>query len=116
MRIQLHFLAFVMAAGLTTAADARIYKWVDDQGNVQYSQTKPRDREAQTVTPLPAGTTDEQAREQLEALRDKADTARKDRDFVRNYTTETRDRDERIRKDYPSWCWHNAVPTIPTMT
>lgn len=99
MRIQHHLLAFLVATGAMSVADARVYKWVDDEGNVQYSQTKPRDREAQTVNTLPSGTTDDNARRQLDSLRDKADTARKDREFARDYGADTQARDERLRKN-----------------
>ena len=32
-------------------AGARVYKWVDEDGNVQYTQTRPPDRPAETVEP-----------------------------------------------------------------
>lgn len=44
-------LTAVLALGLAApgSAFARIYKWVDDEGNVQYTQTPPADRPAETV-------------------------------------------------------------------
>lgn len=48
----------VLAALLLAAQPvaAAIYKWVDEQGNVHYSQTPPLDREAQTLSaPPPPG-------------------------------------------------------------
>lgn len=41
----------VLAAALAapSSALARVYKWVDDEGNVQYSQRPPSDRPAETI-------------------------------------------------------------------
>ena len=39
---------------MSATADAKMYKWVDDEGNVHYSQTKPdADTEVQTIKPPP---------------------------------------------------------------
>ncbi|NIR30766.1 MAG: DUF4124 domain-containing protein [Gammaproteobacteria bacterium] len=40
-------LAVALAA--PSSALARVYKWVDDEGNVQYSQSPPSDRPAETI-------------------------------------------------------------------
>lgn len=34
---------------LTFTAQAQIYKWVDDNGNIQYTQTPPTDREVKVI-------------------------------------------------------------------
>jgi hypothetical protein len=41
------------AIALAPAARAEVYRWVDDQGRVHYSQVPPAGREAQPLTPPP---------------------------------------------------------------
>jgi hypothetical protein len=46
-------LALLAALAAAGTARAELYKWVDDDGNVTYSQDPPPDREATTVAPPP---------------------------------------------------------------
>ncbi len=64
------------------AVQARIYKWVDDEGVVHYTQTPPPDRKAQPLRPRIAPVTPEQARERLEALRKRSQSERKNRELI----------------------------------
>ena len=63
-------------------ASAKIYKYVDENGNVVYSQSKPKDVSAQEVKPKVRKVTPEDARKQLDALGDKANNAGKNREVV----------------------------------
>jgi hypothetical protein len=47
------FLAIVLAAAPLLAA-AQVYRWVDDRGQVHYSQVPPPGRDAQPIGPPPA--------------------------------------------------------------
>jgi hypothetical protein len=59
--------AALLALTLTgTSAWAAMYKWVDAQGNVQYTQTPPPNQNAQVIKPPPpAPVSAEQAQKQL---------------------------------------------------
>jgi len=82
-----------------TDGHARMYKWVDDDGNVQYTQHPPPDREAKELKTRKAPISDEDADLELERLTDKADTARKDREFGEGFAAETKDREARLKKN-----------------
>jgi len=85
-RISIAAIAFAAAlwAGAPAQA-AKLYKWVDEQGNVTYSQTKPPDRESETIR-LRSSTLDSSgAREQLDELNERAATQQKDREFAENH-------------------------------
>jgi len=79
MRISLILFSLLFAAGL----NAGIYRWVDDQGNVVYSQTPPPDaRPAEKLRPPPPPAEDPQTarqrlNEQLETLEKSAEERRK---------------------------------------
>jgi type IV secretory pathway VirB10-like protein len=55
MRTRYTLWATIAVFGLlgTGIAQAGLYKWTDDQGNVIYSQVPPPDRDAQAITPPP---------------------------------------------------------------
>ncbi len=96
-RISIAAIAFAAAlwAGAPAQA-AKLYKWVDEQGNVTYSQTKPPDRESETIR-LRSSTLDSSgAREQLDELNERAATQQKDREFTENSATATAERDQRM--------------------
>ena len=96
----LPLLILVLSAALAAApAAARMYKWVDDQGVVQYTQHPPPDREAQTIEPRAPAVSDSQAAETLEAIREKAEAARKDRQFGEDYSSFVQEREARIQKN-----------------
>ena len=78
---------------------AKLYKWVDENGNVTYSQQKPPDAKAQTIdvrgyespAPAPDSTVDE--------LKDREQTQRKDREFAESENAAQQDRAERMKKN-----------------
>jgi Skp family chaperone for outer membrane proteins len=75
---------FVLLTLLTVQplAQAKIYKYVDAQGNVVYSQTKPKGAKTTEVKTRTRSVSPEEARKQLDALRDKADNTRKNRELL----------------------------------
>jgi flagellum-specific peptidoglycan hydrolase FlgJ len=82
------------------APQAKMYKWVDKDGNVTYSQLKPPNVKAETVKLHGVqSVSEEQAKERLNNLTDKADTARKDREFESTATAETKERNERLKEN-----------------
>lgn len=85
---------------VSCAAPAKLYKWVDKDGNVTYSQVKPPDAQAEEVRihGVPA-VTNEQARERLDQLNQKVDTADKDREFARTHATESAEREARLKEN-----------------
>ncbi len=88
-----------LAAALGSAAPlqaAKLYKWVDEQGNVTYSQQKPPDQQAETIRLRSATLNAEGAREKLDRLNERAESQQQDRDFAENAATATRQRDERM--------------------
>ncbi len=74
---------------------ANLYKWVDEQGNVTYSQRKPPDRESKSVVLRGVRPADPNAREKLDALQDRLDTTRKDREFAATDAESAREYDRR---------------------
>lgn len=76
--------ALITAVILSTAlfmpvTEARMYKWVDDEGNTHYTQSPPvGDIEAETIKPPPKVDT-ENARGKVEQQYEKADKLRKSR-------------------------------------
>jgi hypothetical protein len=55
---------------LAPAAPAEVYKWIDDQGVTQYSQTPPPDNQYDAINPDPAPTPDPADAERLRAQRE----------------------------------------------
>lgn len=90
----------VAMLALAGAAPAKLYKWVDEQGNVTYSERKPPDRPVEEVKLLgvPA-VSSEEARQRLDQLTDKAQTVQKDRDFKQTATAEAAERDKRMKEN-----------------
>ncbi len=81
------------------AQAAKLYKWVDDQGNVTYSQRKPPDRESETIRLRSATLDSSGAREKLDQLNERAEAEQKDREFAEDATTTaatTAERNERM--------------------
>lgn len=100
MRTSLTALALSAAlASANPALAAKLYKWVDEDGNVTYSQIKPPDREAETVRLRSATLREDGANEKLESLTDKANEASKDREFAENEATAQMERRERLKKN-----------------
>ena len=95
-------LAAVAAATLATSPTslAKLYKWVDAQGNVTYSELAPP--EGQTAEELELHgyrSADPNADESLEQLKDKADAARDDRKFAGSDSEAAKERDARIQQN-----------------
>ena len=90
------FLVLMLAS---TGIQGDLYKWVDEQGNVTYSQQKPPDQKAETIELKGIQSPDPDAGQKLDSLRDRADTARKDREVAASESAATKDRDERLKKN-----------------
>jgi hypothetical protein len=93
-------IAVIMLA--THAMAAGIYKWVDDQGQVHFTQTPPPNRQAEAVKPPSAPVSEEEAKRQLESLTGQGDTQRKDREFKATAAGEAKEREERLKKNCES--------------
>ncbi len=101
-RTSLALLLTLMLASFT-ALQAQPYKWVDEDGNVTYSQQKPPDVKAKTVKLRGVeSVSSEQARERLDSLSDKAKTTRKDREFQATAISESQLRDKRLKENCES--------------
>jgi flagellum-specific peptidoglycan hydrolase FlgJ len=90
-------IAFATALGIALPAQAtKLYKYVDEQGNVTYSQKKPRGHEAETIK-LDSATLDSSgAQDKLDELNERAAAQDKDREFAENDATATAERNERM--------------------
>lgn len=86
----------VLLGAAPPAQAAKLYKWVDADGNVTYSQRKPPDRDAETIRLRSATLESQGARERLDHLNDQVETQEKDREFAENSASATRERDERM--------------------
>ncbi|MGH8659211.1 MAG: DUF4124 domain-containing protein [Gammaproteobacteria bacterium] len=67
-------------AASSQSLGAGIYKWVDEQGKVQYTQTPPPDKPATRFETRPEPVDTEGALEKLEQQKDKSDAFFKERD------------------------------------
>ncbi len=88
-------LAAVVCAALPAQA-AKLYKWVDDQGNVTYSERRPQNHEAETIRLRGATLDSSGAQEKLDQLNDRANDQQKDREFAKNSASATAARNERL--------------------
>jgi hypothetical protein len=95
LRLATIALATAVCAALPAHA-AKLYKWVDDQGNVTYSERRPTNRESETIRLRSATLDSSGAQEKLDRLNDRADTLQKDRAFAENSATATADRNQRL--------------------
>lgn len=96
-RIQLATIALAAAVCAALPAQAaKLYKWVDDQGNVTYSERKPQNREAETIRLRGATLDSSGAQEKLDQLNDRANAQQKDREFAKNSASATAERNERM--------------------
>ncbi|MCP5149488.1 MAG: DUF4124 domain-containing protein [Ectothiorhodospiraceae bacterium] len=92
--------ALALATAVASSpALAKLYKWVDENGNVTYSERKPPDTKAQEIELRGVKPANPDAASELEDLRDRSDASRKDREFARTVAEEQRERDERIKKN-----------------
>lgn len=88
-------LAAAVCAALPAQA-AKLYKWVDEQGNVTYSERKQQNREVETIRLRGATLDSSGAQEKLDQLNDRANTQQKDREFAKNSASATAERNERM--------------------
>ncbi|MCK5363080.1 MAG: DUF4124 domain-containing protein [Gammaproteobacteria bacterium] len=96
-RIQLATIALLTAVCAALPAQAaKLYKWVDDQGNVTYSERRPTNRESETIQLRGATLDSSGAQEKLDQLNDRANAQQKDRDFAENSASATAERSERM--------------------
>ena len=97
------FKRLVIAALLSSvplcASLAAMYKWVDENGNVVYSERKPTDKSVTEVKKQAGSPSDEEARQKLEALKEKASEEQKDRNFQAEYADQQLDRERRLKKN-----------------
>lgn len=89
----------VLLALSALTVQAEIYRWVDDQGVTQYSQTPPTGRDASTVKPPPAPSIDpEQARrEQQRQITESLDDYLEDRALAKEKRAKAEE--DQARKD-----------------
>ena len=78
---RLSLVALLIALGLAPAGrvDAKLYKWVDENGNVTYSQKKPPDRKTETIELKGIGPADSNAEKRLDKARESFDKTRRER-------------------------------------
>jgi flagellum-specific peptidoglycan hydrolase FlgJ len=89
----------VLSAALYSAPSAqaaKLYKWVDDQGNVTYSEKKPPDGKAETIRLRSATLDAGGAQDKLDQLNERAEANQKDREFAQNSATASAEREERM--------------------
>jgi flagellum-specific peptidoglycan hydrolase FlgJ len=99
MNAGIRLAAFTLATGLVAAAPAqagKLYKWVDEEGNVTYSQQRPPGQQAEAIRLRSATLNAEGAQEKLDALNERASEQQKDREFAANSATATKEREERM--------------------
>ena len=89
----------VLAAACTTlpAHAAKLYKWVDEEGNVTYSERRPPpESNAETIRLRSATLNEAGAQEKLDSLSERADEQQKDREFADNSASASAERNERL--------------------
>ncbi|MFT5445836.1 MAG: hypothetical protein ACI9DC_000997 [Gammaproteobacteria bacterium] len=91
---------FLLMLTLSVAASAKLYKWLDADGSVTYSERKPPDSKVKEVklrgvTAVSA----EQARSRLDGLKGAAEETKKDREFKQTASSETMERENRIAEN-----------------
>lgn len=82
-----------------SAPMAAMYKWVDEDGNVVYSDKPPLGGETVVIQKKSYGVSEEEAREQLESLSEKANALKQERDIKRDVAGQLAERDETIKKN-----------------
>ncbi len=81
------------------SSSARLYKWVDEYGNVTYSERKPPGQQAEEIRVRTAPASPSQANEQLDSMRDKTENQRKDREFASTAASENQKEVEVFKKN-----------------
>ncbi len=78
---------------------ARLYKWVDEYGNVTYSERKPPGQQAEEIKVRTGPASSSNSSEQLDSMREKTDNQRKDREFATNAANENQKEIEVFKKN-----------------
>ena len=85
--------------GTSAANAAKVYKWVDAQGNVTYSRKPPPDASAQEIRTRPTHISDEDAQSRLKTLTEETTNRQKNRDFLRTSDAEKAKANDRKTKN-----------------
>ena len=104
--MQINKLLFIMLLALTPAlASAAIYKWVDEQGNVQYSAEKPVGAEAEKMSvnsraPVDSSTYRKSGRDNSKSDNKNSDKDNKDKTPAEKKTDQTKQAEsDKIKKE-----------------
>ena len=92
-------LVILLAGAPLQPTQAKLYKWVDENGNVTYSERKPPDRSFTEVKIRTAPITPEQSSEQLDSLKEKADTQKEDRDYAETAAAEDQSHADQLNQN-----------------
>jgi len=90
---------FVLALAFVPGAEAALYKWVDAEGNVSYSDKPPPEVNAEEVKQYSSGISAEESQQKLDEITDKADAQQKDRELKDDIAKQQTERDETIKKN-----------------
>ena len=92
--------AALLGLALSPLSSAKLYKWVDENGNVTYSQQPPpKGRQGEEMELHGYRAADPDAQEKLDQLEERADTAREDREFAEADEATNQDREARIKQN-----------------
>ena len=78
---------------------ARLYKWVDEYGNVTYSERKPPGQQAEEVKVRTAPVSPETAQQRLDSLKEKANSQQQNRDVAKTVAEDNQAEAEAFRKN-----------------
>lgn len=99
-RILLAVIAFSGLACIAAPLQAgKLYKWVDEEGNVTYSQKKPPNADVETIRLRSSLISDEGAQEKLDALTERSEEEREDGEFEQRHASAMKERDERLKSN-----------------
>ena len=90
---------FVLALAFGPGAEAALYKWVDAEGNVSYSDKPPPEVNAEEVKQYSSGISAEESQQKLDEITDKADAQQKDRELKDDIAKQQTERDVTIKKN-----------------
>jgi len=76
-----------------------MYKWVDEEGNVSYSDKPPPDIESEEIKKQSYAVTDQEAQKKLEELTEKAEAQQQERDIKTEVAAQQAERSETIKKN-----------------
>lgn len=76
-----------------------MYKWVDEEGNVSYSDKPPLGTQVEKIKKQRYGVNDQEAQEQLDSLNEKANVLQQERDIKNEVATQQSQRNETIKRN-----------------